>query len=168
MHIVLTPVQIKKMFWGYLALLSLAMEGTALFYQYQLDYGPCVLCIHIRAWVALLFIGALCGLFTIDKPVPQATGLFISLAASAGMLERSWLTLGIERGTVDGSCTIDSGFPAWLPLDQWSPWMFEPWESCGYTPELLFGITMAEGLVATAVWLLLLLSSGCYYLIKQK
>ena len=42
--------------------------------------------------------------------------------------------------------------------------MFEPWEPCGYTPELPFGITMAEGLVViglawVAVSLVLTLAS---------
>ncbi|MFC6670264.1 hypothetical protein [Marinobacterium aestuariivivens] len=42
---------------------------------------------------------------------------------------------------------MDSGLPAWFAPDQWWPWMFEIWEPCGYTPEMPFGITMAEALV---------------------
>ena len=66
---------------------------------------------------------------------------------SIGLLERAWMLLGIERGTVEGSCSFDSGLPAWFALDQWFPAIFKVWEACGYTPELLFGITMAESLV---------------------
>jgi disulfide bond formation protein DsbB len=34
--------------------------------------------------------------------------------------------------------------------------LFKVWEACGYTPELLFGITMAEGLVVISAVLVLL------------
>jgi hypothetical protein len=34
--------------------------------------------------------------------------------------------------------------------------VFEAWELCGYTPEILLGITMAETLIAVAVVTLVL------------
>lgn len=61
------------------------------------------------------------------------------------------MTLGSERLTIVMSCTEDSGLPAWFALDKWFPLVFEVHEPCGYTPELLFGITMAEGLVVLSV-----------------
>ena len=66
----------------------------------------------------------------------------------AGLLERSWMLLGTERGFIEGSCDFDLGLPAWLALDQWFPEVFKVWEACGYTTELLFEVSMAEGLVA--------------------
>ena len=71
----------------------------------------------------------------------------LTVVLSVGLLERAWMLLGIERGTVEGSCSFDSGLPAWFALDQWFPVVFKVWEACGYTPELLFGVTMAESLV---------------------
>jgi disulfide bond formation protein DsbB len=46
---------------------------------------------------------------------------------------------------------MDSGLPGWFALDVWFPKLFKVWEPCGYTPELLFGVTMAEGLVLFSV-----------------
>jgi disulfide bond formation protein DsbB len=131
------------------------MESIALYYQYVLDYGPCVLCVHIRAWVLALLIISIIGFVLRATPWGLALANFIALVFSTGMLERAYTTLGIEQGFIDGSCTLSSGFPSWLPLDKWSPTIFEPWEACGYTPELLFGITMAEGLIVLAAGLVL-------------
>ncbi|MDH5485720.1 MAG: disulfide bond formation protein B, partial [Gammaproteobacteria bacterium] len=55
-----------------------------------------------------------------------------------------------------GDCGFDTGLPAWFAVDQWLPWMFRVETSCGYTPELMFGITMAEALLVFSGVLLLL------------
>lgn len=147
----------SPLFWIALLLFCLAMEGVALYYQYELDYGPCTLCVHIRAWVFAIMAAALIGLFGCKLPSTRLLATGLALAGAIGMAERSYQTLGIEQGFIDGSCSPDSGFPAWLALDKWLPSVFEPWETCGYTPELLFGITMAQALLAAAVVLVLVL-----------
>jgi disulfide bond formation protein DsbB len=42
-----------------------------------------------------------------------------------------------------------------LALQEWFPALFKVWEACGYTPELLFGITMAEALLVMSASLVL-------------
>ena len=74
---------------------------------------------------------------------------------SAGLLERSYQLFGVERGFIMGSCTMESGLPAWFALDEWLPVVFQVHEPCGYTPELFFGITMAEALIVVSLLLLL-------------
>ncbi len=142
-------------YWLLLILLCVAMEGVALFYQYGLDYGPCVLCIHIRIWIAALLLISVGGLLFRPCPVAQRILHPLTLIAALGLTERSYQTLGIERGWIEGSCSFDTGLPDWFALDKWLPQAFEPWESCGYTPELLFGITMAEALMAFSVVLVI-------------
>ena len=51
------------------------------------------------------------------------------------------------------------GLPSWFALDEWFPVLFGVWEACGDTPELLFGITMAEALIVLS-WVLLLSSAA--------
>ncbi len=149
----------SPLFWIVLILACVIMESIALYFQYVLDYGPCVLCVHIRAWILAILILAIAALVT-RKCAKARTALnVLLLAASVGMLERSYLTLGIERGFVDGSCTLNAGFPAWLPLEKWLPTFFEPWEACGYTPEMLFGITMAEGLILASAGLVIVFAA---------
>jgi disulfide bond formation protein DsbB len=143
-------------YWLALLLLGLAMEGMALFYQYRLDYPPCVLCIHVRIWVLGLMAVAAAALGRRRHPLWVAGLHGLVALLMGGMLERSWQLLGTERGWIFGSCNMDAGLPAWFALDRWFPAVFEVKEACGYTPELLFGVTMAEGLLLLSVMLLAL------------
>jgi len=142
-------------YWLTLLVLGLAMESVALIYQYALDYGPCVVCIHVRIWVLGIILVALPALLLRRIHFLHRVAHLLAPIMMAGLLERSWLLLGIERGTVEGSCSFDSGLPPWFALDQWFPAIFKVQEACGYTPELVFGITMAEALVVLAAGLLL-------------
>ncbi len=146
----------SRWYWLALAVLGLFMEAVALVYQYVLDYLPCVLCIHVRIWVVGLIGVALLGLLLRRSRPLRVMAHALTLVIGIGLLERSWMLLGIERGFVEGSCDFETGLPAWFALDQWFPTLFKVWESCGYTPELLFGITMAEGLILFAPALVLL------------
>jgi disulfide bond formation protein DsbB len=143
-----------RWYWLALILLGVSLESLALVYQYVLEYSPCVLCIHVRIWVLGLVIAALTGLALRQRRVGRGVGHMLVLVMSAGLLERSWLLLAIERGfAVDGECNFDAGLPDWFALDQWFPAMFKVWEACGYTPELLFGVTMAEALLVLSIML---------------
>jgi len=143
-------------YWLALIVLGIASEATALFYQYSLDYRPCVLCIQTRLWFAVLILIAITGsIFWQSKRLPLFLHALITLVA-AGLLERSYQLLSIERGWAFGSCDFDLGLPQWLAVEEWFPEIFKVWESCGYTPELLFGVTMAEALIVLSSILLLL------------
>lgn len=144
-----------RLYWGGLAAIGLALEGGALYHQYVLDEWPCVLCIQVRIWVMAFVLLALLALF-----LPRsATVLRLLHAATvvvmAGLLERSWQVLAVERGWVFGDCAMDLGLPPWFALDKWFPWLFEVQTSCGYTPLIIFDITMAEVLIVSSVLLLL-------------
>jgi len=133
-------------------LLGVSLESLALVYQYVLEYWPCVLCIHVRIWVLGLIVAALTGFVLRQHRIGRAIGYLLVLVMSVGLLERSWKLLAIERGfAVDGECNFDAGLPDWFALDQWFPAMFKVWEACGYTPELLFGVTMAEALLVLSI-----------------
>ena len=41
--------------------------------------------------------------------------------------------------------------PDWFAIDQWFPSLFEVRNLCSFTPEMLFGLSMAEALMAVAV-----------------
>ena len=143
--------------WYWLLLLtgSFAAIAIALFYQYHFEDLPCVLCIHVRLWLSLLMMMSLIGLLNWENRVFNSF-LHLTVVAVAGALtERSYQLLGTERGFVFGECNFDLGLPAWFTVDEWLPWLYRVETSCGYTPELLFGITMAEALIVMSVGLLL-------------
>lgn len=141
--------------WWLLLLVGIGFESVALFYQHVLDYGPCPLCIHTRVGVAGLMLVAVLSLMITHVNFWRAAHL-LNIAILAWLTERAYLLLGTERGFVFIECGVDSGLPAWLPLDQWLPSVFLATESCGYTPKLPFGISMAEALIVLCPVLLLI------------
>jgi len=146
----------SKAYWLGILAIGVSFEAIALFYQYSLDYPPCVLCIHARIWVLGMIIVSLLALPIYKSLIGLFTMHMLMTLLSAGLFERSYQLLGIERGFILGSCSMESGLPAWFALDDWLPSVFQVWEPCGYTPELLFGVTMAEALIVVSFILLLL------------
>ncbi len=132
-------------------LLCLVLEGVALYYQYQLNYLPCVLCIHVRMLLAAILLLSILGwIFSNIRGVSilvfaGVTGFWLWMA------ERSYQLLGVERGWIFGECDMSSGLPEWLALEKWFPWLFEIYEPCGYTPFLMFRVSMAEALIVMSV-----------------
>jgi disulfide bond formation protein DsbB len=79
-----------------------------------------------------------------------------------GLVERSWNVLAVERGWTFGNCEMDLGMPAWFALDKWVPSLFEVQTSCGYTPLIMFNVTMAEVLLLVSA-LLLIISAALFF-----
>lgn len=152
----LNAIATSKTYWLALIFLGIAQEGIALTYQHVWEDLPCVLCIHTRLWIACFILLAIIALCIRKYRLLLAGAHALNTLIMAGLLERSWILLGTERGTVMASCDFDLGLPSWLAVDKWLPAMFEVQATCGYTPELLFGITMAEGLVVMSAALLLI------------
>ena len=143
-------------YWLALVLIGLLFEGIALFYQHVLDELPCVLCIHVRLLVLAVILVALAALFLRHFKWPNVLDDEGSLRRFRFPSERSYQLLGTERGFTFSDCGLDLGLPDWLALESWFPPVFKVQTSCGYTPELLFGITMAEALIVmSAVFVLI-------------
>lgn len=144
----LSDISRKAWYWLFLIAVGIASESVALFYQYVLDFRPCVMCIHARIWlIGFIIIAALALMVRSSVRLLVAAHVLIILVM-IGLVERSYQLLGTERGWNFGSCDFDLGLPEWLALQEWFPKLFKVWEACGYTPELLFGVTMAEALMA--------------------
>lgn len=143
-------------FWLILMVLCIALEGAALVYQYVFYYDPCVLCVHIRAWILGILVTSLLGLVLRNSRVGLIIANLLVLIGSLGFVERSYRTLGTEMGFLDGACSMNPNFPSFLALNQWLPAMFEPLTSCGYTPWVIPQIlSMAQTLMALSVVLAL-------------
>jgi len=145
----------SRWYWLFLLVAGLSTEAVALYYQYALQEYPCVLCIQVRIWVLALILVSLPALWLCRYVIPRLLMHLLTVVIAAGLLERSYQLLGTERGFTVSECGFDLGMPSWLALDQWFPLVFEVQTSCGYTPELLFGVTMAEALLAMSAVLLL-------------
>ncbi len=145
-----------KLFWIALILLGFALEGLAFFYQHVLEEPPCILCIHFRLLVVLMIVFSLVGLLLTSSKAGTIFASATLLVVFGGMVERSYQLLGTERGFISGECAATLNFPNWIAVDQWFPSFFAPWTSCGYTPKLLFDITMAEALMVFSIVMTLL------------
>lgn len=158
----------SRYYWLVLAFLSVAQLVVALFYQYVLNEWPCVMCIQVRLWTSLILLVGISGYFGHQNRyvnILSHTGVTVS---AAGLCERSYMLLGTERGFVFSDCGFDPGLPAWFDVGGWVPWLFRIEASCGYTPEILFGITMAEALMAFSVILLFVAVIALFRSIFQK
>jgi len=144
------------LYWLALAVAGVAFEAVALFYQYVLEEMPCVLCIQVRLWMMALIVLSLLALLLRRVGFISRLAHVLTVVVAAGLLERSYQLLGTERGFAVGDCGFDLGLPAWFSPDKWFPAMFEVQTSCGYTPELLFGVTMAEALIVLSALFVLL------------
>ena len=137
-------------FWWALFGLGSGLLAAALYWQYVIGDDPCQVCIQARLWaVALGLLGAVMLLLP-ESLLTRLVGLIIAFIASAGMGERAYYLFEIENFRSDGSCEFTLGMPSWFAVDQWFPALFEVRNICSYTPEIAFGISMAEALMGVA------------------
>lgn len=155
MDIVKKLQTISRSHWYWLAYIGLGITSLliALIYQYILDEPPCVVCIQIRLWFTLLVLVGAGGLLFRRRFILNLAMQLGVVLGSVGLVERSYLLLGTERGFIFSDCGFDAGLPAWFAIEQWLPWLYQVETSCGYTPEMLFGISMAETLIVLSVCL---------------
>jgi disulfide bond formation protein DsbB len=146
----------SQWYWLMYIVTGLALLATALYFQYSLEELPCVVCIQIRLLISLLIIVSIVGLVSRhNKVINRLSHLSVVLIAIS-FVERCYLLLGTEKGFVFADCGFSLGLPAWFAIEEWLPWLYRIETSCGYTPEIIFGITMAEALMLLSSSLLLL------------
>jgi len=151
----LKDISHSKWYWFAYIIIGFNLMASALYFQYFLDEPPCVSCIHIRLWISLLVIVAIVALFVSDNKIMNLFANLSTLLIAVAFIERSYFSLGVERGFIFSDCGFSLGLPTWFAIEQWLPWLYRVETPCGYTPELLFGITMAEMLVLMSVVFLL-------------
>jgi disulfide bond formation protein DsbB len=162
----LSALSQSRGYWLGLCGLALTMLAVALYYQYVLGEEPCQVCIHVRLWVVGL---ALVALVCAVLPARQWSGLLghvLIAGAALGLGERAWLLYELENGRGDSSCEFQLGMPDWFAVDQWFPSLFEVRNLCSYTPDMLFGTSMAEGLLLIALPTALISLALAFVIIK--
>ena len=151
----LTYLPDKRSYWLLYCAIGIVLLATALIFQHIFEELPCLVCIQIRLWISLLILLAMVGFLLRANRWINAVNVSVLLVA-LGLVERSYLLLGTERGFVFADCGFDLGLPVWFAIEENLPWLYRVETSCGYTPELLFGITMAEALMTLSVVFLII------------
>ena len=136
--------------WLLLASVSLAMLLVALYYQYSLGEEPCQVCIQARLWVVALLLVSICAACLPNQPGIRLGGNVLALFCAGALGERAWFLYQLENGIGNGSCEFQLGMPDWFAIDRWLPSLFEVRNLCSFTPEMPFGLSMAEGLLLIA------------------
>ena len=157
---VMTQSPTMRSLWWAMLILGSGMFAAALYWQYALGEDPCQVCIHARLWVVAI---ALIGALMLVLPSNRGTGfggLVLLLVSSMGLGERSYYLYEIENFRGDGSCQFTLGMPDWFAVDRWFPALFEVRNICSYTPEIAFGISMAEALVVISVLIVAISASA--------
>lgn len=138
----------KRSAWLLLAFSSLALELTALYFQYGMGLQPCVLCVYERLAVVGLFfagiISALAPRSLIVRLIALALGLFSGIKGL--MISIRHLDLQMNPAPWK-QCEFIPNFPETMPFHQWFPSLFAPTGSCNESQWSLFGITMVQWLV---------------------
>jgi disulfide bond formation protein DsbB len=152
----LKAISQSRWYWPAFFVSGVGLLSVALIFQHVLEELPCVVCIQIRLLISLLVIIAIIGFFSRRNRVMTFLSHLSVVIVAISFVERCYLLLGTEKGFVFADCGFSLGLPAWFAIEEWLPWLYRIETSCGYTPEIIFGITMAEALMLLSSLLLLL------------
>ncbi len=153
--------QLKKIsqsqwYWLLIIAAGFSLLLSALYFQWVAEELPCLMCIQVRLLISLLIIVSSVAMLVRGNRVLNSVAHLSAVFIAVALTERSYQLLGTERGFVFGDCGFSLGLPAWFAIEDWIPWLYRVETSCGYTPEIIFGITIAEVLMLmSAVFLLL-------------
>lgn len=155
------------------ALLTTALSLLgALYYQYYLDWEPCVLCIQIRVIMAAIMLLSIVMLFFYQYRLPRLLGYAMQTGLAIILFLKSRAIYRIETGLDQAECMFNAGLPEWLNLEVWWPSVFEVRSACGDSPELFMGISMVEALYYTSAVAMVIAVSfmlmSLFFLIKSK
>lgn len=144
----------NRRYWQFYIIVSLLLLLIALYFQYIQELPPCLMCIQVRLLLSLLLPVSIIGLMSRSNRVVNLIAHISVILIAAAFTERSYQLLGTERGFVFSDCGFELGLPSWFAIDEWLPWLYRVETTCGYTPDIIFGITMAEVLMLISVLLL--------------
>lgn len=138
----------KRSAWFLLAFSSLALELTALYFQYGMGLQPCVLCVYERLAMIGLFIAGIIGILAPRSLIVRLIALALGLFSGIKGLLISLRHLDLQMNPAPWKqCEFIPNFPETLPFHKWLPAIFSPTGTCNDSQWSLFGITMVQWLV---------------------
>ncbi len=132
--------------WLFIFLLTSASIAFALYYQYVLEWEPCVLCIQIRIIMFGLTLLAFLMIFLSRIKLIRLFGFIGQSVLGVLLFLKCRELYRIEIGLDEAGCMFNAGLPSWFDLEAWLPSIFEVRSACGESPKVLFDITMAQAL----------------------
>lgn len=164
----LKQFSLSRLSWGLLAASALALELTALYFQYGLNLSPCVLCVYERLAMVGLILAGIIGLLYPLALILRLIALGIALVSAiwGGIISLRHLDLQINPAPWK-QCEFLPNFPETLPFHQWFPFLFNPTGSCNESQWAFLGLTMVQWLVIIfAVYTLVLVAIFCSQFVR--
>jgi len=161
-----------KTSWMLLGFSALAFELAALYFQYQLELWPCIMCVYQRvAMMGVMFAGFITA-------VAPNIALVRLLGFSLWGVSAVWgLLIAIEHVQIQtntdpfafSACERVPNLPDWFALHQWFPAIFEAGGDCNGVDWQFLGLSMPMWMVvAFAAYSLAFLVVLCARVIKEK
>ncbi|TLU61836.1 disulfide bond formation protein DsbB [Thalassotalea litorea] len=156
--------------WWALALSALALELTALYFQYGMGLEPCIMCIYQRVAIFGILFAGLVGALANNSIIGRLIA-FLSWGVGAiwGLLiAREHVEMQSNADSLFFSCDIVPNFPQWLPLHEWIPALFEATGDCGEISWSFLGYSMPQWMIVVyAVYSVLLILFLASHLISM-
>ncbi len=132
----------KRTAWLSLAAIAFIFEVIALFFQYQMDLAPCIMCIYQRTAMLGLLAAGLVGAINPENSIVRAVSFFSwGLASIWGFLiAREHIAMQTTTDPFAFSCEFEPNFP--LPLHEWIPHFFAATGDCGNIDWQFLGMSM--------------------------
>ena len=152
-------LSVQRSGWLLLLISALALEGTALYFQYGMGLQPCVMCIYERVALFGIAFAGIIGLIAPRFLIMRVLALIVAFLNAVKGLFISIKHVDYQLHPAPwNQCSYLPEFPQTLPLDQWFPVLFHPTGSCSDAVWSWLGLSMAQWIVVIfAVYLLIFL-----------
>jgi len=134
--------------WLALSGVAIALEMTALYFQYVMGLSPCVMCIYQRTAILGVAFAGLIGAIA-----PQQFMLRLAGYGLWGFSSIKGLLIALEHVTIQTtqspffSCDFRPNFPDWLKLDELIPTFFRAQGDCADISWSWMGWSMSQWMV---------------------
>lgn len=151
--------------WLLLALSALGLELCALFFQYAMDLAPCIMCVYQRVAIFAIILAGSIGFWGCKFLIARV--MAYALWATGGiwglLIALEHVEIQANSGSLFFSCDFIPNFPAWAPLHEWIPILFEATGDCGEISWQFLGYSMPQWMVVVygayvATFILILIS----------
>lgn len=145
----LSNLTTKQQPWLLLGLSALGLELSALFFQYVLDLAPCIMCVYQRLAILAIFAAGAIGTLAHQHMLARILAYILwGVGAIWGLIiALEHVEMQENSGSLFFSCEFIPNFPAWAPLHEWIPFLFEATGDCGEISWQFFGYSMPQWMI---------------------
>lgn len=139
-----------KLPWILLGVSALIFELVALFFQYQMDLQPCIMCIYQRVAVFGIVVSGFITAIMPNLMLMRLLGFGLwGVSAIWGMI------IALEHVSIQtetdpfafAACERIPNFPDWFAIHEWFPAIFEARGDCGSIDWIFLGLSMPQWMI---------------------